>query len=377
MFTRIKALAKKEIKQLLRDTRLLMVLLLFPVFLLVAFGYSINFDVKHIKLAVYDRDKSDLSRDFINSLSNSEYFDIVDYINDDNQVKKYLDEKIVQCVAVIPEDFSEKYYSDEQVKIQYLIDGVNGNTATIIRSYVTIATAFYNQKLTNEVLAVTGMKSYTPIDFHPVFWFNPSLETTMFLMPGLIAMILIITAIVSVALSLVREKERGTIEQVNVSPASSLELIIGKTFPYIVISLFNAAMILAAGYFLFGVEVKGSLLLLFFCSLIFLTASTTIGIFISVISDSQQVAFTFGTFFSLLPSLILSGFVFPIDSMPVIIQVLTNITPAKFFIVILRGIMIRGVGIPAFWDQLVYLSLFIFVFGGLAVLLNRKKEIAA
>jgi ABC-2 type transport system permease protein len=377
MFTRIKALAKKEIRQLLRDTQLLLVLLLFPVFLLVIFGYAINFDVKHIKLAVYDHDKSDLSRDFVNSLSNSEYFDIVDHINNDKQVKKYLDEKVVQCIAVIPEDFSDKYYSNENVKIQYLVDGVNGNTATIINSYVTVATAFYNQKLTNEILAVEGVKAYLPIDVRPIFWFNPTLQTTMFLLPGLIAMILIITSVVSVALSLVREKERGTIEQVNVSPASSLELLIGKTLPYIIVSLFNAALILIAGYILFGVEVKGSVLLLFFCSLIFITASTTIGIFISAISDSQQVAFTLGTFISLLPSFILSGFIFPIDSMPVAVQVLTNITPAKFFIVILRGIMLRGVGIPAFWDQLIYLLMFIVGFGGLAVIINRKKEISA
>jgi ABC-2 type transport system permease protein len=377
MFTRIKALAKKEIKQLFRDTRLLMVLLLFPVFLLGIFGYAINFDVKHIKLAVYDNDKSNLSRDFVNSLSHSEYFDIVDYIHSDSQIKKYLDEKVVQCIVVIPEDLSEKYYSNQQVKIQYLIDGVNGNTATIIRNYVTVATAFYNQKITNEVLAVSGVKSFIPIDLRPVFWFNPTLQTTMFLLPGLIAMILIITSIISVSLSLVREKERGTIEQVNVSPASSLELLIGKTFPYIIVSLFNAGLILVAGYILFGVEVKGSLLLLFFCSLVFITASTTIGIFISVISDSQQVAFTIGTFFSLLPSMMLSGFVFPIDSMPPLIQIITNITPAKFFIVILRGIMLRGVGIQAFWEQLIYLCLFILVFGGFAVIINRKKEISA
>jgi len=377
MFTRIKALAKKEIKQLFRDTRLLMVILLFPVFLLGIFGYAINFDVKHIQLAVYDNDKSNLSRDFINSLSHSEYFDIVDYIKSDRQIKKYLDEKFVQCVVVIPEDFSEKYYSNQQVKIQYLIDGVNGNTATIIRNYVIVATAFYNQKITNEILAVSGVKGFVPIDLRPIFWFNPTLQTTMFLLPGLIAMILIITSIISVSLSLVREKERGTIEQVNVSPASSLELLIGKTFPYIIVSLFNAGLILAAGYVLFGVEVKGSLFLLFFCSLVFITASTTIGIFISVISDSQQVAFTIGTFFSLLPSMMLSGFVFPIDSMPPIIQVITNITPTKFFIVILRGIMLRGVGIHAFWEQLIYLCIFILVFGGLAVVINRKKEISA
>jgi ABC-2 type transport system permease protein len=220
----------------------------------------------------------------------------------------------------------------------------------------------------------SGQKNYVPIDLETRFWYNPDLQTTRFLIPGLIAMILLITAAISVSLSLVREKERGTIEQINVSPINSFELIAGKILPYLLLSLFNAAMILIVGYFLFGVEIKGSIILLFLSTLLFLSASTGIGILVSVIADSQQVAFSVATFATLLPSVILSGFIFPIESMPLAVQILTNITPAKFFIEILRAIVIRGVGIASFWDQALYLLLFTSVIIFLADIINTRKE---
>jgi ABC-2 type transport system permease protein len=368
---------KKEIRQLKRDTRLLTVIFLFPVLLLTIFGFAVNFDVKHIKLAVYDQDKSELSRDFIKSLQSSEYFDLVRYVNSYSKVDKSLDEKIVQCVVVIPNDLTKKINSGEDVQIQYIIDGVDANTGSIIQNYVNGATLFFNQKISIELLAKNGLQSYMPISIETQFWFNPDLKTTRFLIPGLIAMILIITAVITVALSFVREKEKGTMEQIYISPLSSIELIIGKTFPFVVIALVNAGLIMVAGYFLFGVEMKGNYILLFFTTLLFLTASTSMGIFISVVADSQQVAFTAATFLSLLPSLILSGFIFPIDSMPVAIQLITNITPVKFFLVILRAIMLRGVGLEAFWEQVIYLLLFASILIVLASVISRKKAQAA
>ncbi|HEX9740089.1 MAG TPA: ABC transporter permease [Ignavibacteriaceae bacterium] len=368
------AIAKKEFRQLKRDKRLMFVIFFFPVMLLVMFGYAVNFDVKHVKIAIYDQEKSSLSRDYINSLLHSEYFDLVDMISSEKEINKYLDEKLVQCVIVIPIDLSEKLHSNREVKIQYLIDGVDGNTANIISNYANLATLTFNQKFTGEILAVKGMKQYEPIKLDPQFWFNPELKTSKFLVPGLIAMILIVTAVISVALSLVREKERGTIEQINVSPLSSLELILGKTLPFVLIALINAGFILIASYFLFGSEVRGSLLLLFLTTLIFLIASTSLGIFISVVSDTQQVAFTLATFISLLPSLILSGFIFPIDSMPYLVQIITNVTPVKFFLKILRAIMLRGVGIEAFWDQLIYLGIFTTVLIVLGTIIYKKKS---
>ncbi|MCW8811090.1 MAG: ABC transporter permease [Ignavibacteriaceae bacterium] len=373
MFKRTIAIVKKEVRQLRRDVRLLAVIFFFPVMLLIMFGYAVNFDVKNIKVAIYDQDKSELSRDFINSLNSSEYFNIIGFINNYGDVNKYLDQKVALCVVVIPQDFSKKINSNQETSIQYLIDGVDANTGSIVQNYMFAATGQFNQKVNSKILAKNGLKEFTPLSIETQFWFNPDLKTTRFLIPGLIAMILIITAVITVALSFVREKEKGTMEQLNVSSLKTIELIIGKTFPFVVIALMNAGLILLAGYIFFGVVVKGSYLLLLFTTLIFLTASTSLGIFISVVSDSQQVAFTAATFVSLLPSLILSGFVFPIDSMPWIIQLITNITPAKFFINILRAIILRGVGISAFWDQIIYLLIFIAIFVVLASVIGKRK----
>jgi ABC-2 type transport system permease protein len=378
MNSRTRAIAKKEIKQLLRDKRMMFVLMFFPVFLLGVFGYAVNFDVHHIQLAVYDQDKSDKSRDFLNLLSSSDYFDIVKIIRGDHEIKTILDEKEAQTVLVIPKDFSRDLYSGkDDAKVQFLIDGVDGNTATIIMNYVNAATQSFNAKVQKEMLAKAGAKIFQPISLEPIFMFNQDLKSVRFLIPGLIAMILIIVSVVSVSLSLVREKERGTIEQINVSSLNTFELLIGKAAPYIIIALINAAFILIVGYLLFDVAVKGNFLLLFISTLIFIISAVSLGIFVSVVADSQQVAFTMATFASLLPSVILSGFIFPIESMPEIIQIFTNITPAKFFIVTLRAIMLRGVGLSAFWEQLIYMLLFTFLFLGLAMLVNKKKELSS
>jgi ABC-2 type transport system permease protein len=378
MNSRTRAIAKKEIKQLLRDKRMMFVLMFFPVFLLGVFGYAVNFDVHHIQLAVYDQDKSDNSREFLNLLSSSDYFDIVKIIRGDHEIKTILDEKEAQTVLVIPKEFSRDLYSGkDDAKVQFLIDGVDGNTATIIMNYVNAATQSFNARVQKEMLAKAGAKIFQPISLEPIFMFNQDLKSVRFLIPGLIAMILIIVSVVSVSLSLVREKERGTIEQINVSSLNTFELLIGKAAPYIIIALINAAFILIVGYLLFDVAVKGNFLLLFISTLIFIISAVSLGIFVSVVADSQQVAFTMATFASLLPSVILSGFIFPIESMPEIIQIFTNITPAKFFIVTLRAIMLRGVGVSAFWEQLIYMLLFTFLFLGLAMLVNKKKELSS
>ena len=374
MIKRTLAIVKKEVRQLKRDIRLLAVIFSFPVLLLIMFGYAVNFDVKNIKISIYDMDKSELSRDFINSLNSSEYFNIVDFIQSSSDVNIHLDQKVAKCVVTIPSDFSKRINSNRNTSIQYLIDGVDANTASIIKNYMFAATAKFNQKITSKILVSKGFKEFVPLSLETQFWFNPDLKTTRYLIPGLIAMILIVTAVITVALSFVREKEKGTMEQLNVSSLKTIELILGKTLPFVVIALVNAGLILLAGYIFFGVEVKGSYLLLLLTTLIFLTASTSLGIFISVLSDSQQVAFSAATFVSLLPSFILSGFVFPIDSMPVIIQVITYLTPAKYFIEILRAIILRGVGVSAFWDQIIYLLIFTTALIILASIIGKRKS---
>ena len=215
MLKRTIAIIKKEVRQLKRDTRLLAVIFSFPVLLLGMFGYAVNFDVKHIKLVIYDQDKSQMSRDFINSLNSSEYFNIVDYINSEQQINELLDNKIAQCIVVIPSDFSKKINSNKHTSIQYLIDGVDANTGSIIQNYMFAATGQFNQKVNSEILARNGMKQFTPLSFETQFWFNPDLQTTRYLIPGLIAMILIVTAVITVALSFVGEKEKGIFQQVD------------------------------------------------------------------------------------------------------------------------------------------------------------------
>ncbi|MDX9925330.1 MAG: ABC transporter permease, partial [Ignavibacteriaceae bacterium] len=277
MFNRIYAIAKKETRQLKRDTRMLFIVFFFPVVLLAIFGYAINFDVHHIKLGVYDQDRSEYSREFLNGLTSSEYFDIVSYIDDEGEIKKLLDEKIVQAIVVFPKDMSRRLLSKDEVKIQFLVDGVDGTSANVIQNYVNAATYSYSIQLTKEYLAVTGKSLYVPIDLQPRFWFNPDLQSTRFLIPGLMGMILIITAVISISLSIVREKERGTIEQINVSPLSSIEFIIGKTIPYIVFSLINASIVLLAGYLLFGIVIKGNIFLLLLGTFAFLFAALSLG----------------------------------------------------------------------------------------------------
>ena len=374
MLYRIYALMKKELKQVRRDGRTLFIVFFFPIFSLVLFGYALNFDVNHIKIGVYDQDKSELSREFLHSLSASEYFDIVRYFNSQDEINQALDQKYVQCAVVIPYNLSDDFYSKKTAKIQYLIDGVDGNTATLAMSYLNMATRNLSDQYTSEYLSRSGFHTYQPIDLQPRFWFNPDLKTTEFLIPGLIAALLTTLTVILTAIAIVRERELGTIEQINVSPVSIIELLIGKIIPYVIISFFIAILILIAGYFLFGVPIKGSFILLFITILLYLFACLNIGILVSTLADSQQVAFQIGMIFSQLPSQLLSGFIFPIESMPKALQVITNIAPAKFFLIALRAILIKGAGLAAFWQQWIYLLIFSAIFLSLATLKMRGQK---
>lgn len=374
MIFRIYAMVKKEFRQIMRDARTLYLIFIFPVFLLILFGYALSLDVKNVTIAIKNNDNSEESRNFVEMLQSSSYFKVVGYIHTQAEVNRYLDEKIAQCVVVFPPNFAADMQSGKNVQLQFLVDGVDGNTATVIINYVTSATRFYNNKITQEFLARNGMKGFVPIDPQPLFWYNPDLNTTKFLIPGLLCMILITTAVILTCLSIVREKELGSMEQLRVSPLGSFEMIIGKTIPYTVVALFVAAFTLLISNIAFGMEVRGSYIWLFITTVIFLIATLSLGIFISTISDSQQVAFQIASVATMLPTFILSGFIFPIESMPWPVQILTNITPAKFFIIILRSIMLKGAGIEAFWKQIGSLLIFAAFFLGISTLRMRKTK---
>jgi ABC-2 type transport system permease protein len=374
MFNTTIAIAKKEFKHLIRDKRLFGILIFFPVFLLAFFGYAVDFDVKNINLAVLDLDHSPASRKFISETTSSEYFSDPLYLNNASEIKSLLDRKTVQVVITIPENFDFELQKGNKTTIQYLVDGVNANSAIVISNYLEAAIATFNAKFRDDKLKKSGITLKPPVTLSPKFLYNPELRSTLFFIPGLISMILVITAVVSVSLSLVRETERNTIEQIRVSPVSTMSLLVGKILPYLGVAYLNAAMILIVGYFLFGVETMGSYFDLIYTTLIFLFACTSLGYLVSVISPNTQIAFTLGTFISLLPALILSGFIFQIESMPPIIQIMTNITPTKFFNNIMRSIILRGTGVETFYKDIFSLLVYIAVVLALSVGITRIKD---
>jgi ABC-2 type transport system permease protein len=361
MFRRLRPIIIKEFRQIKRDRRVLAILTLVPAMMLLLNGYALNLDVSHIKMAVIDEEKSPRSREFINSFITSGYFDYVRDLSTSEEATQLIDDAKIRLAIVIPSDFSNQVLSNNTADIQILVDGMDANAATTIVGYAQAVTLQYSQKIVLKNLSKIGRGSYIPIQYEARIWYNPELKSAKFLVPGLIGFILAITAVIATSLSIVKEKERNTIEQIDVSPIRSSELIVGKMIPYALISLVAAALVILAAYLMFDIVVKGSLFDLFVTTLLFIIAALSIGLLVSTIADSQQVAFQLASLMSMLPTMILSGFMFPIRSMPIWLQILSNITPAKFYLIILRGIILKGVGFEAFWDQIVYLIIFISV----------------
>ena len=356
---RLAAIIIKEFHQILRDKRTLALLLWFPAFLLILFGYAVDFDVKNVKTAVLDYDNSKQSRELIESVTLYDHFDLKFRLSSMQEIDRYLDEGLVTIVIVIPEDFSDNLKNGNKADIQVLIDGTNSNIGMTALGNLNYYFQDYSSTIRITTLKKMGIKrDSVPVDLIPRVWYNPELKSAKFLIPGLMGFILMITCVIATSLSIVREKERFTIEQLSVSPIRATELIIGKTLPYMLISLIMAVIVLLVGLILFDVSIKGNLVLLFFTTLIFIFSSLGIGMFISTITESQQVAFMVSMLLTLLPSMIFSGFVFPISSMPVAIQIISYLVPLRYFLVILRSIILKGVGILSFWEPLLFLILF-------------------
>jgi ABC-2 type transport system permease protein len=358
MFQRLKPIIIKEFRQIRRDRRVLAILTLFPMLLMLLNGYALNSDVQHVRMAVCDQEKSQESRDFTDAFVTSGYFDHVAMPRSTAEASALLDNGDVKLALIIPVDFSHKLLSGETSEVQVLVDGMDANYATTVVGYVQAISLQYSRNIMLKNLAKFGRGSYIPVDYSARIWYNPELKSAKFLVPGLIGFVLAITAVIATSLSIVKEKERNTMEQIIVSPISPVDLIVGKMIPYALISLVAAALVLAAGYFLFDVAIKGSLILLFFTTLLFVVAALSIGLYVSAISATQMVAFQLAALLATLPTMMFSGFMFPIRSMPWWLQVLSNITPAKYYLVILRGIILKGVGLEAWWPQVVYLLIF-------------------
>jgi ABC-2 type transport system permease protein len=371
------AIALKELRQASRDPLSLAMLLGLPTMMLLLYGYAINFDVRHVGLAVEDRDKSARSRDLVASFVNSTYFDLVADLPAGTDLERLTERRIAKAVLVIPEGYSRALAAGRRAQVQLVLDGADANTASTILGYASTLVASANVTL---LLATPAGRVLEPpgIDYEPRVLFNPDLKSTQFLVPGLIGFILMITAVLSTALSVVREKERGTMEQLRVTSLRPGELIIGKTLPYLAISLAATVIILLAARFLFGVRVQGSYLDLFLATLVYLVGALGFGLLVSSIADTQAMAFQMGTVVSMLPALFLSGFIFPIRSMPAVVQGLTYLVPNRYFLVILRGVILKGAPLSTYagaprWD-LLFLCLYgALVFGIAYARLTRKE----
>ena len=364
----------KEFRQIRRDPTSLGMLLILPSAIIVLGGYALNLDVKHIPIAIYDQNKTSQSRDFLNVFTHSEYFDHMYTVDSHAAIERLFDGGDAKLAVVVPVSFAQDLFAGRNVKVQFLVDGSDANSASQAIGYAIGMTNSYSNRLTARALLRQGKEAYVPIDFQPRIWYNPNLISSQFLIPGLIGFILVLTAVVSTSMTVVREKERGTMEQIMVSPLRSIDIILGKTVPYMVVSFVAITMIIIIGYFLFSVPIRGSLLLLYAAIFVLLLGALGQGLLISTVTNSQKVAFMISIFSSLLPSFLLSGFIFPISSMPVVLQVISNVAVTKFFLVVVRGIMLKGVGLEAFWDQFLYMAIFALFTLGISVLRMQKRS---
>ena len=365
------AVARKEMRQIGRDRRTLLILLFVPVFFLLVYGYALNFDIRNVRIAVQDNDRSTASREVISSFVNSGYFELFAEVMNDAEISRVLDRNEARAVLVIPARFGSDVGAGHPTSVQFIVNGDNANTATTVVGYARGLLSATSARY--EMQARLGSPRGPLVNVEPRVFYNPELRSTLFLVPGLIAYIAMLTAVVSTALSIVREKEVGTMEQVRMSPIGPVPYILGKTAPYFVVSLISAMSIVVAAMVLFGMPMRGSWVVLLGVVSLFLVGALGFGLLISSIAETQQVAFQLALLTSFLPTLMLSGFIFPISSMPEFLQLVTRIVPARYFLVALRGIVLKGVGPAVFWSDLVALVIFAVVILGLASLRLRRQ----
>ena len=359
--------AVKELRQIRRDRRSLLILLFIPAFFLFLYGYALNFDIRNVPLAVEDRDQTADSRALVSAFVHSGYFDAVGTVRGADEARAALLGDDARALLVIPAGFAELRRQRQTASVQILINGDNANTATTVLGYATAVITDAAVRLDPPAAPSAA------IGVTPRIWYNPELRSTLFLVPGLIAYIAMITAVVSTALSIVREKESGTMEQVRMAPIGTPAFVLGKMLPYLVLSQISALLVIVAAMALFEMPMRGNWLSLSALVALFLVGALGTGLLVSTIAETQQTAFQAGVLIAFLPTFILSGFIFPIASMPVALQYVTMLVPARYFLVALRGVVLKGLGLGDVWPQLVALSLYALVVLGLsAARLSRR-----
>jgi len=367
--TKALAVYRKELRQISRDRRTLTTIVFVPAFFLLLYGYALNWDIRHIALAVQDRDATPQSRALVSAFVSSGYFDRVADVHSPTDIDRLLDLNTARAVLVLPEGFGRDVLARRRPQAQFLVNGDNANTATTVMGYAgTIV------RSAGAALSPGATLAAPPISVEPRIWYNPELRSTLFLVPGLIAYILMITAVISTALSIVREKESGTMEQVRMAPIDTFSFVVGKSIPYFFISLASAALIILAAMALFGLPMRGNWLGLLVALSLFIAGALGTGLLISTVAETQQVAFQAAMLTSFLPTLMLSGFIFPISSMPRVLQLITLVVPARYFLIALRGIVLKGTPLTLLWPQVTALSIYALLMITLASLRLAREQ---
>lgn len=363
---RIRAVAYKEFLHVLRDRRTLMMIILMPLFQLIIYGYGIDNDVKHMAMVVYDEDRTSLSRKLVDSLVQSSYFDLAAQVHSLEELRKAMDRGHAKAGLHIPPAFTRDVLAGRSGDLQMVVDGSDSNPAnTAVNTSRAVIEAFMQKEGLIPVNIV-------PIDFKPRLWYNPDLKTAFFFLPGLVGFLLQALVPMITASAIAREKERGNIEQLLVTPIKPYEIMIGKLMPYVCIGLIIATTIVAGSCLLFGVPIRGSLLTLFALTSLFLIVCLGFGLFASTIAENQNQAAQI-VLLIIPPSILLSGYIFPRETMPLPIYVVSFIFPLTYFVQIMRGIMLKGLGYVDLWPQILPLVLMAVLVVGISIIKFRKR----
>jgi drug efflux transport system permease protein len=374
---RLRFLIWKEFLELRKDPKLFGVVIIAPIVQLTMLGYAATTDVRDVPVVVADGDRSPASRELIARFDGSRNFSIAGVVSTTPEVEPYLELGNAWLALSIPAGYGADVTAGAPVRLQLIADGSDSNSTTVALGYATTVIGAYAQEIVEERLARDPSTALVvqPGGIEPRIriWFNPQLESRHFMIPGVLALVLLVVTANLASMAIVREKELGTLEQLNVTPLRRWELIVGKLLPYGAIAMIDVVLVVAVAVFWFEVPLRGSFLLLFGMSLLYVLCTLALGLFISTISDTQQQAMMTATFFFLTPMIYLSGFIFPIENMPAVIQVFTYLIPLRYFLIIVRGIFLKGIGLDLLWPQAAALAAWGLIVLSLAVSRSRKR----
>ncbi|MCC6362487.1 MAG: ABC transporter permease [Bryobacterales bacterium] len=371
---RVWAVARKEFTHILRDPRSLGMAIAIPMLLLVLFGYALTLDVDNVPLVVWDQSESQSSRELISHFEGSRYFSLKGYVRNYPEVERAIDSGQALMALIIPNDFARRIESGRPAAVQSIVDGSDSNTATIAMGYADVVAFTYAQNASLKTMQRTaGRTVQPPLDLRPRVWFNADMESKNYIIPGLIAVIMMVIAALLTSLTVAREWETGTMEQLISTPVKATELILGKLLPYFSVGMLDVLLAVLMGEYLFKVPLRGNAALLFAMASVFLAGALSLGMVISIVTRSQLLASQLAMVVTFLPSFLLSGFMYAIGNMPRPIQVMTHVIPARYFVALLKGIYLKGVGLEVLAVEAGLLALFGVVMVALANVKFKKR----